>query len=200
MKAVLLSIQPKWCEKIARGIKTIEIRKRRLMIDTSFKCFVCNIKDEKVIGEFVCDKIDKYISEFYIESKSLLKRLGVVYEDIRKICIDDYGEEDYLLETSNERDNPDDCELLKSACWTFDELKKYVGNGNNEFYAWHISELKIYDQPKQVSDFYSANRCRHYSDGFSGCDTVCSIAENNACRCGHIQLRRPPQTWQYVEV
>lgn len=29
MKAVLISIQPKWCELIASGKKTIEVRKTR---------------------------------------------------------------------------------------------------------------------------------------------------------------------------
>lgn len=28
-KAVLISIRPKWCEKIASGMKTIEVRKTR---------------------------------------------------------------------------------------------------------------------------------------------------------------------------
>lgn len=29
MKAVLISIRPKWCEKIVNGKKTIEVRKTR---------------------------------------------------------------------------------------------------------------------------------------------------------------------------
>ena len=40
MKAVLLSIQPKWCELIASGKKTIEVRKTRPKIDTPFKCYI----------------------------------------------------------------------------------------------------------------------------------------------------------------
>lgn len=94
-KAVLISIQPKWCEMIASGKKTIEVRKTKPKIPTPFKCYIyctkpkskndlgicledgkvglvyqCNydaaerydmqILSGKVIGEFVCYRIDTY--------------------------------------------------------------------------------------------------------------------------------------------
>ena len=39
-KAVMLSIRPKWCEKIASGEKTIEVRKTRPKLDTPFKVYI----------------------------------------------------------------------------------------------------------------------------------------------------------------
>ena len=84
MKSVLLSIKPKYCELIAGGIKTIEVRKTKPKLDTPFKCYIYCTKDKnisfwtgkrysyaddrshnlfdvcgngKVIGEFVCDEI-----------------------------------------------------------------------------------------------------------------------------------------------
>ena len=39
-KAVMLSIRPKWCEKIASGKKTIEVRKTRPKLETPFKCYI----------------------------------------------------------------------------------------------------------------------------------------------------------------
>lgn len=39
-KAVMLSIRPKWCEKIINGDKTIEVRKTRPKLDTPFKCYI----------------------------------------------------------------------------------------------------------------------------------------------------------------
>ena len=36
-KAVLISIRPKWVEKIASGEKTIEVRKTRPTLATPFK-------------------------------------------------------------------------------------------------------------------------------------------------------------------
>ena len=43
-KAVLISIRPKWVEKIASGEKTIEVRKTRPKLDTPFRCYIyCTI-------------------------------------------------------------------------------------------------------------------------------------------------------------
>lgn len=39
-KAVMLSIRPKWVEKIANGEKTIEVRKTKPKLDTPFKCYI----------------------------------------------------------------------------------------------------------------------------------------------------------------
>lgn len=39
MKCVMLSIRPKWCEKIASGEKTIEVRKSAPK-EVPFKCYI----------------------------------------------------------------------------------------------------------------------------------------------------------------
>lgn len=39
-KAVLISIRPKWCERIASGEKTIEVQKTRPKLETPFKCYI----------------------------------------------------------------------------------------------------------------------------------------------------------------
>ena len=57
MIAVLISIRPKWCEKIINGQKTIEVRKARPKMDTPFKCYIYECGNGKVIGEFLCDEI-----------------------------------------------------------------------------------------------------------------------------------------------
>ena len=77
-KAVMLSIRPKWCEKIINGDNTIEVRKTRPKMDTPFKCYIyCTLPKYphedfiatnyprpqfygggKVVGEFTCDRID----------------------------------------------------------------------------------------------------------------------------------------------
>ena len=67
MKSVLISIQPKWCELIASGKKTVEVRKTKPKLGTPFKVYIYQTKhrehngptysDGKVIGEFVCNAI-----------------------------------------------------------------------------------------------------------------------------------------------
>ena len=144
-KAVLISIRPKWVEKIANGEKTIEVRKTRPKLKTPFKCYIyCTLPKYphedfiatdyprpqfygggKVVGEFTCDRI-------------------------------------YELAPLNHA--PDDVE--KQACLTREEIVNYLkGTG----YGWHISDLKIYDTPKALDSFWAERICPRGRDTF-GCE------------------------------
>lgn len=206
MKGVLVSIQPKWCQFIADKKKVVEVRKTRPKLEMPFKVYIyctkgkdllrevdcwntkakihttnykiinldyCTnkIANGKVIGEFICNRIDEYTAEFVSD--------GDCYEDVRRRWIDDDGEEDFEIITSNGRDNPEDCELLKNSCLSYAELKKYIGENFHDipFYGWHISDLKTYDKPKELSEFFTPMGKRP-----------------------SYMLERPPQSWCYVEV
>ena len=199
MKSVLISIQPKWVEKIASGKKTIEVRKSRPKLETPFKCYIYCTKakevvdigktfswGKEVIGEFVCDRIDEYTAEFVNDNDC--------YEDIRRKWIDDNGEEEFEIITSNEKDNPEDCKLLKNSCLTYAELKKYIGANFHDipFYGWHISDLKIYDKPKELSEFKHWVNDKDY-DGWNEQRT--KIVKGFVLR----PLTRPPQSCCYIE-
>lgn len=156
-KAVMLSIRPKWCAKIASGEKTIEVRKTRPKLDMPFRCYIyCTLQgcneffrvnlggdvakwnrgkwaDRKgnVIGEFTCDRI-------------------------------------YELAPLNHA--PDDVE--KQACLTREEIVNYLkGTG----YGWHISNLKIYDAPCELSEFTGLRNTRFGAAPYD--------------------IKRPPQSW-----
>lgn len=175
-KAVMLSIRPKWCEKIARGEKTIEVRKTRPKLDTPFKCYIyctlqgCNEffrvdlgrdvakwnrgkwadRKGKIIGEFTCDRI-------------------------------------YELAPLNHA--PDDVE--KQACLTREEIVNYLkGTG----YGWHISAMKIYDKPRELSEFRRSCPNSWYCES-------CSMYWGNNGTCGNesLQIKSAPQNWCYVE-
>lgn len=166
-KAVLISIRPKWCEKIASGEKTIEVRKTRPKLDMPFKCYIyCTQsgvalgawgKHGKVIGEFTCDRID---------------RLAPANEPYGIYDIDD----DYVLQTC----------LENGALWDY-------GHGT-ALCGWHISDLRIYHQPRELTEFRRA--C--FNDLY--CE-ACAIYSNNngICNNGALPLRHPPQSWCYVE-
>lgn len=203
MKAILMSIQPKWCAKIASGEKTIEIRKTRPKIETPFKCYIymtlakpycyefagggkMKAKNGKVIGEFVCDRM-----------------YGVaitgVFENGEQLPID----------------------ILKQSCLTVSEFHNYVGIKN--CYGWHISELKIYDKPKELGEFSSALslkdiRCKHIEKRYktyNGKPYIKCTLQNCVCEfrrlgtqtdCdGYEMLKEParltkaPRSWCYVE-
>ena len=111
MKSVLLSINPKWCEMIANGKKTIEVRKTKPKLGAPFKCYIyeCNWKENtmwsfkhkgrlgKVIGEFVCDCSD--MSEIIVIAKDGKYRVTRVtdkafyWKDLAYVGVFDRGDE-----------------------------------------------------------------------------------------------------------
>ena len=189
-KAVLISIRPKWCEKIVNGEKTVEVRKTRPKMEPPFRCYIyCTLPKYphedyittehplpqyygggKVIGEFVCDRIDR------------LARVG----------FDGSGEPaKYCICNSDMSVWPVDG-ICEEACLTQEELEKYLGG--YEGYGLHISGLKVYDTPKELSEFRKA--CAH--DWY--CDSCAMYRENNGtCGDESLRLKRPPQSWCYVE-
>lgn len=176
-KAVMLSIRPKWVEKIASGEKTIEVRKTRPKLETPFKCYIYETQGwwerfgirefrlgGRVIGEFTCDRID---------------RLAPANEPYGIYDIDD----DYVLQTC----------LENGALWDY-------GHGT-PLYGWHISDLKIYDAPKKLGEFW--RDCLEYlelSTNCWSCENICGDGDETDCNTdGRLYLHRPPQSWCYVE-
>ena len=171
-KAVLISIRPKWVEKIASGEKTIEVRKTRPKLDTPFKAYIyCTMPDAK----------DPHnILELHGADGKIRKANGKVIGEF--IC-------DRIYELAPLNHAPDDVE--KQACLTREEIVKYLkGTG----YGWHISDLRIYDQPRELTEFRRACPNSLY------CESCAMYWENNGT-CGNesLQIKRPPQSWCYVE-
>ena len=184
MKSVLITTRPQWVEKICHKIgedetgkaiyeKRIEVRKTAPK-EVPFKCYIYETQGQyvkfthgahtkygygrgKVIGEFICDKVDKY-----------------PYDYCDGVDIDD----DTILETAIDRE----------------DINIYAKG--KTLYGWHISDLKIYDKPKELSEFKKhcyykdrnsyclMNECEYYSDWTGIC-------------CNWVE--RPPQSWMRVE-
>ena len=190
MKAVMLSIQPKWCELIASGKKTVEVRRTKPKIDVPFKCYIYCTKGDwltsvngkvqkpnnmvidlsadsqveelngKVIGEFVCD----YITPF--RPKALLGDSGIV----------------------------------KTSCVKLGDLIEYAPNKpfpKDHLYGWHITDLVIYDKPKELSEFkHECNGVCVDTKNKVKCDRI--MVDGFSCD-GLLTLKRPFQSWGYVE-
>lgn len=191
-KAVLISIRPKWCEKIVNGNKTIEVRKTRPKINTPFKCYIyCTLPKYphedfiatnyprpqfygggKVVGEFTCDRIDWITHVGYTGIPNLAET---------RIC-----------DAATMRTSPVGG-LLNAACLTPKMLNDYLAWGDG--YGWHITNLRIYDAPRELSEFRRACPNSWY------CESCAMYRENNGT-CGNesLQLKHAPQSWCYVEV
>lgn len=180
MRSVLLSEQPYWGELIASREKRIDVRKSRPKQETPFKVYIyvtkkkqvvrlngCDVTyygEGKVIGEFICDRIDEYICG-----------IPPFYE-----LSDGY--------------NVADVEL-KKMCLGYDDLNVY-GKGK-PLYGWHITELKIYDKPKRLSEFYA--KCNIPESKCKLCDNCYDRADYYGRHYAVKKLERPPQSWCYVE-
>ena len=182
-KAVLISIRPEWCRKIASGRKTMELRKSKPKLPTPFKCYIYLTKQKKhedtwlaavetqrclyygagsIIGEFVCDHI---LGQCQMQNADLAEQQSLVKRE-------------RIFEYANGR----------------------------EVFGWHISELKIYDTPKKLSEF---TPCCEFLDG-DECPNYLRVgcpyqqidynqdASVNVVLCGR-RLTRAPQSWCYVE-
>ena len=174
-KAVLISIRPEWVEKIARGEKTVEVRKTRPKLETPFKCHIYCTMDHPYIS-ISCGELDR-----------LNYRTNTVGRCNGKVIGDFTCDRIYELAPLNHA--PDDVE--KQACLTREEIVNYLkGTG----YGWHIVDLRIYDQPRELTEF------RRPCPNDLYCETCAMYSNNNGiCNNGALPLRRPPQSWCYVE-
>ena len=212
MKAVMKSVSPRICEKVANGDCTILVSKTAPKCGVPFKCYIyCTsakpylykeanppfelfldselykgkgyddrLFSSKVIGEFICDKVDKIIP---------LQHTYYNYIGLPIANVIEYGIWN------------DD---LAQMCLKKKEIDNY-GKGKM-LYGWHISDLKIYDKPKELREFspicsyknddgscqYHKVDCLYQQRDYNTDGSV------NLVTCGK-SITRAPQSWQYVE-
>ncbi len=193
--SVLLSIQPQWCELIASGKKTIEVRKTRPKLNTPFRVYI------------YCTNGKPYLNWrngiVYTEEKDILGGRGVgLYQRLNKMVIGEFVCDDIKCFDTKNTIISYNKEL--NTCMTDEELVEYAGYFKPLYY-WHISDLKIYDKPKELSNF--RNPCQVYIDGTAKCGDCdyyyCvnneSYREEDCVVEGLKPIIRPPQSWCYVK-
>ena len=196
MKTVLIAIRPKWCEKIAKGEKTIDVRKSAPK-EVPFKAYIyCakekpfiqkirfgdiaishtqisnNLYNGKVIGDFICDKVERLeYEEKYL--RGITSQTAIKYFRTK----------------------------IKMTALSVDEIMNY-GKGK-ALYGWHISDLKIYDKPRELSEFKTPP-CEKGEKACANCKWLVMVntPDRYECECyveyGR-QITRPPQSYMFVE-
>lgn len=180
-KAVLISIRPKWCEKIINGDKTIEVRKTRPKTDTPFKCYIyCTIGGQDLNIPISQERIMRD----YLETgsmKSLNCPLGngkVIGEFTCDQIIDAWW--DYVPDAITREVAGGNLEALDGTGMTDEELFSYVGDSmRGHCYGWHISDLRIYDETRELSEFTGLRNTRFGAAPYD--------------------IKRAPQSWGYVQ-
>ncbi len=204
-KAILISIKPKYVAKILNGEKTIEIRKTMPKCDLPIDVYIYCTKEESLIYEDGYDWKGDYVNyKYYADYKGMEDDIGsgkiVAKFTLNKVEeIVDYGSQ-YLIN----KDYPHTNEVARNSCLYFTDLKNYLKGKNG--YAFHISNLVIFDRPKELSEFYGKfNHKRH--DSMFGNNVIEIDKEigglRQPIRGGYewvYPLTKAPQSWCYVEV
>lgn len=199
MKSVLVSIKPKWCEKICHEIgkdktgkpiyeKRIEVRKSAPK-EVPFKAYIYCTKGQPLE---VLDKVGNgmVIGEIFIDK--VLSVLAYNNGPGSRTA--------YLL---SEKKGRPFANLEELSCLTDEQIDDYLHGRDG--YAWHIAGLKIYDKPKELNEFI--RKCDNYKDlpayKQTNCNR-CKYSYNINCfiKCqidGRIPIARPPQSWQYID-
>ncbi len=173
MKAVMISVRPNWCAKITNKVgiekngkpiyeKTVEVRKTRPKTETPFPCFIYETQ-----GRTETPWIDE-------DGHEIFKGRGQVIGEFVCDRIEEIG---FSPEMHGKYICKDES-FIKQTCIPFEQMFDYLGDGYG--YGWHISDLVIYDKPKELSEFAGL---RNTKFGYEP-----------------IKIKRPPQSWCYVEV
>lgn len=194
MKSALISIKPQWCEKIASGKKTVEVRKTAPE-KTTFKAYIyCT--SQKFGGEILLTA-DKKVERRYRHCRDNgdIPLAGKVIGEF--ICdkvysIKNQGSRFVVADEEQSATN----EIARQSCLDYDDMVGYLGNKDG--YGWHISDLKIYDKPKELSEF---ERPCNYKGICYSCDRFRPNGTPNYKTYAFCDrsITRPPQSWQYVE-
>lgn len=220
-KSIIQSIKPQYCELIASGKKTIEVRKTRPKLETPFKVYIYCTKGKLALLRDDKDAEEQYKYDYWafaeFHQSNGMKVLGgkVIGE---YVC--DYIKVIQALPGRNKYDiSADD---FKQTHLSQEELWEY-GKGK-PLYLWHISDLKIYDKSKELSEFMIIDKnklshCLYRERIFQNPEITngnflyggysCSKTKEpdfddiDFCRGGCADvfkpLTRPPQLWCYVE-
>ena len=203
MKSILISIQPKWVAKILNGEKTIEVRKTCPQVFKNLKPYEgCSIDvyiyctKTKILGNII--KVGSQENSDLFGKNSIT---GINKGFIRKGDIDLQGKvvAKFTLNKCQEWHNYSWQTITECGCVSDNELREYSKN-HKSLYIWHIDNLVIFDEPKELSEFYpyeyNEKRCEHclyhyYDYGEEGC-----YMQNEKSHCA---LTKAPESWQFIE-
>ena len=180
--AVIASIRPKFCWLIENRSKMWELRTSYPKLDTPFKVYIyCTLggskeffqnelegnialwnrdrwweRKGKVIGEFICDRIETAVVDGDACCMSIIEQTGLTREEVLA-----YGK-------------------------------------GKTVYAWHISELVMYDRAKEIDSF--TRICPAYGKDIGKCwDCLMAVGEEHDCGTnGLLYVEKAPQSWCYV--
>lgn len=206
MKSVLISIRPEWCEKILTGEKTIEVRKSAPK-EVPFKAYIYATKPKKFYKCGAMSTSDEllWLANGKVEMGDGFKfwANGDEYQCLNGRIIGEFICRGIMQPFESLR------LMAKESCLTEEELFTY--SNCKSLYGWRVADLKIYDKPKELREFYKPCPDKfHYCEICKYGSVILSDDEEEYALyhggyydtyetvCGN-RITRPPQSWCYVE-
>lgn len=203
MDNILISIKPKWLELICSGEKTVEVRKSfPTKIETPFRAYMYCTTPTKGCSLFKISNNRVIYSDVEQNSGMCLNSKIIGYFTCDKVYKINYRGNSYMVGDDTALTN----RVARQSCLQFPDLMEYFGKKGG--YGWHISEVKVFDEPKELSEFSRFGYSPMYDSGY--CDNSdCKYCEWTRdmqmqyeppfCHFGRCcTLERPPQSWCYV--
>lgn len=192
-KAIMISIQPKWCELIASGTKTLEVRKTRPKIEPPFKCYIYCTKPRMSLVDVIYDGQEIYGSVYngvpaFIKTYKDVNAGMWIFGKWGKV-IGEFVCDTFVIDKTFGHDK------LFNAAACMSETDAATYSLNSPMYGWHISNLKIYDTPKGLGEFWKP--CPYGDVSCYLCDKS-GHTPDMTIDCFN-NMTRPPQSWCYVE-
>ena len=173
MKSVLASLKPYYYYLVGEGIKEIEVRKNMPKAsDWNKEVLFYMSKDVKSFAKIPKEFQGKYRKHF-----------GKVGMQI--VCDEVY---EWKYDYCDGVDIDDD--LILDTCLDREDINIYAKG--KTLYGWHISDLKIYDKPKPIMQFYKPCPIE-----WKNCPVCEFYSTNTGCCMNNVD--RPPQSYMYVE-
>lgn len=210
MKAILISDHAKWCALMMNGIKKIEVRKgtalykatKKLIDEYGYAEFYVYCTKGKpnlwLPYEYDCFELDE-ASQPYLSDRPIVdidtKMNGKVIFKFRCYKVEEIEDCVDVLSTKSL-----DCiELLQKSCLTCEELHEYLPfryDDKPRGYAIHISDLEIFDKPKELSEFRSChtNKIKYVEKEVRKQTFITYKLQNR-----NHKLTKAPQSWCYIE-
>ncbi len=180
MRDALISLKPYYYYLIGEGIKKVEVRKSYPKAeDWSRNSWFYMSRDEKSFAKIPTEFQEKYRKHFgKVGMRFVCDRIDTVAR-IHIPCMD--------YTTVNDKWDVHFCEI---SCLNGDELGKYLGF-NKDGYGWHITDLVVYDEPRELSEFEKP--CEEFEISFVYSPTITKVRGRPEF------IERPPQSWCYIE-
>lgn len=178
MKAIMLTIRLKWFYLTYKGIKTIEVRK------SAPKDFVGDVFEVVSKTNFEKDlmEIPENEREFFKQFKG---KVGLKFT-LNKVEEISYSNGIYMVWNYT----------THRACITEKEMVNYLNHKKG--YAWHISNLVIFDKPRELGEFHKSG----WKEWCAEHPPILSLFQPKKCyeELKQFEITKAPQSYQFIEV